>query len=86
MTEREVANFSGLDYDHQLGTATGYSRKSGLEVGTEYNISQAWQRLRQQEDAAQKLENVSKTLTALADLVTQTKVAYTSATVEGGAL
>jgi hypothetical protein len=65
----------------------GYGRRiEGTEVGTEYEVGAAWHRLRSQAEAAEKLEGVSKTLTALADLVTQTKVTYVNATLqEGGA-
>lgn len=93
MTPRELARVSGLgSYEDALTPKerTYGRRLTGLEPGTEYEVGAAWDRLRNQAEAAAKLGGVSKTLSALADLVTQTKVAYTNATAaepqkEGGA-
>lgn len=88
MSAREVARVSGRDYETNLvPERQPYGQRlDGLEVGTTYNVHDAWSRLREQESAAAKLEGVSKTLAALSDLVLQTKVAYTAATApEGGA-
>ena len=85
MNERELANVAGKDYESDL-VVRGHTRIEGTEIGTEYKVSEAWNRLRSQSRAAGELEGVSKTLSALADLVTQTKVAFTNCTVgqEGG--
>jgi hypothetical protein len=82
MTHRELANVVGKDYENELVVRGNYTRTGGTEVGTEYKISDAWFRLRSQASAAMDLEGVSKTLSALSDLVLQTKVAYTNATKE----
>lgn len=87
MTHRELANVVGKDHERELVVRGNYTRTEGTEVGIEYAVSTAWNRLQEQAKAARELEGVSKTLAALADLVTQTKVAYTNATAsaEGGA-
>lgn len=92
MTHREIANVVGKRTEDGLEVhrrCASY-HLTGLEVGTEYQVSPAWQRLEQQETVASQLEGVSRTLAALSDLVTQTKVQFTSATAdapktEGGA-
>lgn len=87
MTDRELANIVGKDYESELAVRGNYTRLEGTEIGTEYQVSKAWNRLRSQSRAANELEGVSKTLSALADLVTQTKVTFTNCTAEqdGGA-
>lgn len=89
MTERELAHVAGRDFESQLRPQIqGYGKRiEGTEVGTEYDVAKAWFRLQAQAQAAEKLEGVSKTLTALAYLVTLTKVTFTNCTAEqeGGA-
>ena len=82
MTEREIANVTGKNEAEELGLRNLYGNpRTGFETGTEYKLSPAWDRLQQQEKAAEQLAGVSKTLAALSDLVTQTKVQFTNATV-----
>lgn len=85
MSARELANVTGKDYESELRPREQPygSHKDGLEVGTEYMVSPAWFRLMSQERASKELESVSKTLSALADLVTQTKVQLVNCTAEG---
>lgn len=80
MTEREVANVSGYNREAQVPYAGHYN--DAFRCGAEYQVSPAWDRLQQQAKAAEQLEDVSKTLSALSDLVTQTKVQFTNATAE----
>lgn len=86
MTERELANVAGKNFATELRPEIqGYGKRiEGTEVGTEYEVGAAWHRLRLQAEAAEKLEGVSKTLAALADLVTQTKVTFTNCTEKEG--
>lgn len=80
MTEREIANVAGYNSESQLPHA--WKPADALNVGMQYEVSPAWNRLQQQAKAADQLEGVSKTLAALSDLVTQTKVQFTNATAE----
>lgn len=82
MTPRELARVSGLgSYEDSLRPENRYGgHRTGLEPGTVYEVGAAWDRLQEQAMAATKLEGVSKTLTALADLVMQTKVQFTQCT------
>jgi hypothetical protein len=82
MTEREIANVTGKNGTEELAVRNPYgSSRTGFETGTEYKVSTAWDRLTAQAKAAKQLERVSKILDALSDLVTQTKVQFTNATV-----
>lgn len=83
MTPRELANITGRDYEEQLETRGQHTKSTGTEIGTTHEVSPAWKRLRRQEDVADKLEDVSKTLSLLAEIVTQTKVQFTNCTQEG---
>jgi len=81
MTEREIANVAGRNRPDDLANPQTWGHQiTGLETGTEYQLSPAWDRLQQQARAAEQLEGVSKTLAALSDLVTQTRVQFTNAT------
>lgn len=80
MTEREIANLAGHNYERELQRSRGES--DPFPTGREYQVHEAWGRLQQQAKAAEQLEGVSKTLAALSDLVTQTKVQFTNATAE----
>jgi hypothetical protein len=80
MTEQEVANVTGKNDPGDLRIPTYVRQITGFETGTEYKVSPAWDRLQRQAKAAEQLEGVSKTLAALSDLVTQTKVQFTNAT------
>lgn len=77
MTEREIAHVSGHNTESEMNT-----KRHGdpFMTGTEYAVSPAWRRLQEQATAADRLEGVSRTLTALADLVKQTKVQFTNCT------
>jgi hypothetical protein len=83
MTEREIANVAGHISERHLAAHQWEHKRDQepLRIGTEYKVSLAWDRLQQQAKAAEQLEGVSKTLAALSDLVTQTKVQFTNATV-----
>lgn len=82
MTEREIANVAGHISERDLVNHQWEHKRDQepLRVGAEYKVSPAWDRLQQQAKAAEQIEGVSKTLAALSDLVTQTKVQFTNAT------
>jgi hypothetical protein len=80
MTQREIANVTGKHHSSELTISTYGRHITGFETGTEYKVSPAWDRLQQQAKAAEQLEGVCKTLAALSDLVTQTKVQFTNCT------
>ncbi len=80
MSEQEIANVIGKNTADELWIPTYGRQITGFEVGTEYKVSDAWFRLREQAGASEKLKNVSKTLAALSDLVLQTEVQFTNAT------
>jgi len=78
MTEDELARLAGCYGVYDLPNDCSCC----LEAGTTYPVSDIYLRLREQAEASQKLENVSKTLSALADLVTQTRAQFIAATEE----
>lgn len=80
MSEQEIANVIGKNTTGELRIPTYGREITGFEVGTEYKVSEAWYRLRDQARASDQLKNVSKTLAALSDLVLQTEVQFTSST------
>ena len=80
MTEREIANVVGHNRVDDFPRSRWHDEV--LRVGTEFQVSPAWDRLQQQARAAEQLEGVSKTLSALSDLVTQTRVQFKAATDE----
>jgi hypothetical protein len=67
MSGRELANIVGKDYQDNLETG-GYSRKTGMEVGTQYNVSEIYNRLRKQKEAAATIEQGRKSALALAEM------------------
>ena len=87
MSDAELANVVGKDYSSELVVRGNHTRLEGTEIGTEYQVSVVWRRLKHQAAAANELQGVSNTLSALAELVTQTKVTFTNCTAEenGGA-
>jgi hypothetical protein len=68
MTGRELANIVGKTYENQLSNDTRYTRLNGLEVGTQYDVSTIYNRLRKQEDAAATIEQGRKAALALAEM------------------
>ena len=78
MTEDELARLAG--YYSQCHLPNDCSIR--FKAGTTYPVSEIYTRLNEQAQASQKLENVSKTLSALADLVTQTRAQFIAATEE----
>lgn len=70
MTDRELANIVGKNYERDLEPARNYGpHMDGLEVGTEYKVSEIYRRLRQQEQATEKLETAKRNLLAVAGLL-----------------
>ncbi len=70
MTDRELANIVGKNHEQQLEPPRNYGpRLDGLEVGTEYKVSEIYNRLRQQEQATEKLETAKRNLLAVAGLL-----------------
>ena len=87
MTHRELARLTGRAYETEMQDRL--RREDAFRVGAEYNVNECWDRIQKQQEAAQKLDSVSKTLSALADLVKQTEGALVQATqpnAEGGAV
>ena len=69
MTRLEFSNVVGKNYDTEMVHGRWPNEKDGFEVGTEYTVSDIYNRLRRQESVSAQLEQASKSLEALADLV-----------------
>jgi len=70
MTVRELANIAGEDYESELAPSEKYGlRLNGLEVGSVYEVSPVWRRLRKQEHIKDQLEGAAKSLESLASLI-----------------
>ncbi len=68
MSGRELANIVGKTYQDQLRPNGRYNSLTGLEVGTQYDVSTIYNRLRKQEDAAATIEQGRKSALALAEM------------------
>lgn len=78
MTEDELAMLMGHRWANSIPAVCSVR----FNAGTTYPVSDIYTRLHEQAQASQKLDNVSKTLSALADLVTQTRAQFIAATEE----
>jgi hypothetical protein len=88
MSRRELARLAGYSYENCLVRENRVTEGYAFRIGAEYKIHETWDRLEAQAAASQKLNGISTTLTALADLVKQTEGALVQAVeikTEGGA-
>lgn len=70
MTDRELAHIVGKNHEEQLETPRSYAPSlTGLEVGTEYKVSDIYSRLRQQEQGVKQLSQAKANLLAVAALL-----------------
>ncbi len=69
VSRRELANMVGHEYEDSLSVGSGYNRNDGFDVGTEYDVSSIFSRLRKQERVKEQLENCATNLEALASLI-----------------
>ena len=69
MTRHEFSNVVGKSYESEMVHGRYPNEKDGFDVGTECKVSDIYNRLRKQESVAAQLEQASKSLEALADLV-----------------
>lgn len=69
MTRLEFSNVVGKSYATEMGSGNYPYQKDGFEVGTECKVSDIYDRLRRQEQVSTQLEQASKSLEALADLI-----------------
>ena len=69
MHKQEFAHVVGKDYESELECGGPYTRNDGFQVGTEYNASEIYKRLRRQEQVNSQLDQAANSLNALADLI-----------------
>lgn len=72
MSGDEIAQVSGKGRADELRYGGPYTKRTGLEVGTAYQVGEIYKRLRSQERVSAQLNQCAESLEALAALVRTT--------------
>lgn len=72
MNSEEIAKITGKRSSDELKYGDPYSRRTGLETGTQYKVSEIYDRLKRQEHVSAQLNQCAESLEALAALVRTT--------------